>query len=569
MIRISIKDGLTPVHIFNFLTGGGGAFDSSFETMMRFKHKLGILKTETDPPTTTAAAMEPADWEEALAAARRHCLLRFLADCGRTESDAARVAGARLEGRRSVAEFRVMWDGLVAEYCPRAPAPPDRSSSGNVLVIAPGFGIAATPLQIQVLRDAFGAAVVRSNQHANPEESGFDMTQAIERILQEIREHKPKAILCASKGGLYMAELWRRMEEGGHDHLKGIGYLMINVRPSVTRLPSGVKVIVVQGAKEEKWPRPRGYNAAGKVEDGSLEALIRTGSPGLCYLYYTADVNSGLGNRKGDAHVPASLLMYDCLPRLVDALLSPSPSRAFVSTERMAAENCLGWHPDTLRSRFVGDALRVEVPKGSDEFKNVESIFTANPATGVNRFYFSDRGTCDFDIIKIERVQNPELKDSVDGARGRIKKMLESFGEQYEAGVHSRWLFHGASSADALESIIEDPIAGFAPQMGLGIGGVNLWGFGSYFARDASYSVHAHYCDKCLDEDKTRMILLCLVECGLSCVGEEHMRNMPKTHPDRRRLPYTSYVDYASNPEIFVVNKGEQAYPAYIIHFED
>ena len=65
------------------------------------------------------------------------------------------------------------------------------------------------------------------------------------------------------------------------------------------------------------------------------------------------------------------------------------------------------------------------------------------------------------------------------------------------------------------------------------------------------------------------MVLLCLVECGLSCVGERGMRYMPKTHQPLRGgdLPYMSLVDYASNPEIFVV-EGQQAYPAYIIHFK-
>ena len=110
-------------------------------------------------------------------------------------------------------------------------------------------------------------------------------------------------------------------------------------------------------------------------------------------------------------------------------------------------------------------------------------------------------------------------------------------------------------------------MTGFAPQMGLGAGGTNLWGYGSYFARDASYSIHAHYCDNCRDEEDNRMVLLCLVECGLSCVGEEHMRIMPRVHPERKKLTYMSYVDYASNPEIFVV-EGQQAYPAYIIHFK-
>ena len=51
-------------------------------------------------------------------------------------------------------------------------------------------------------------------------------------------------------------------------------------------------------------------------------------------------------------------------------------------------------------------------------------------------------------------------------------------------------------------------------------------------------------------------------------VGEEHLRMMPKVHPQRKQLTYMSYVDYAANPEIFVT-MGEQAYPAYIIHFDD
>lgn len=62
------------------------------------------------------------------------------------------------------------------------------------------------------------------------------------------------------------------------------------------------------------------------------------------------------------------------------------------------------------------------------------------------------------------------------------------------------------------------------------------------------------------------MVLLCLVECGLSCVGEGHMRIMPETHqpPGKPELPYMSLVDYASNPEL----DGQQAYPACIIHFK-
>ena len=537
---------------------------------------LGFASGQSDKLAELMAGIEASTWEEALARATRRCVVDFLTQCGRGGSDASRVADDRLSRCTDVPSFRAMWEGLVAEYCPSAPQPPARSAADKVLVIAPGFGFRAMPDQIRILERAFGAAIVRSNQHANPEAGGFDMATGIEPILAEIREHKPKAILCASKGGSYMAELWRLMESGGHDHLRDPGYLMINVKPSLTRLPQNTRVVLVQGAKEETWPRPRGYNAGGKVEDGSLEALVRTGTKGMCYLYYTVEKNSRWGYRKGDAHVPASLREYDCLPRLVDAALSPSPmlsfqasSRCFISPARRDAENGLGWHPETLASRFTpADELRVDVERDSTEWRNVEAIFKADPAPGIKRFYFAHQGTADLSVTRIERVQNRWLKDSVDDKRGRLKTMIESLGARYEGGIYSRWLFHGAGSVDALENIIENPITGFAPQMGLGAGGTNLWGYGSYFARDASYSVHAHYCDTCRDEKDDKMILLCLVECGVSCVGEEHLRIMPKVHPDNKQLVHSSYIDYASNPEIFVT-MGEQAYPAYIIHFED
>ena len=38
-----------PGHIFNFLVGGDGAFDASFEAVLRFKDKLQPLLTKVDP----------------------------------------------------------------------------------------------------------------------------------------------------------------------------------------------------------------------------------------------------------------------------------------------------------------------------------------------------------------------------------------------------------------------------------------------------------------------------------------------------------------------------------------
>jgi hypothetical protein len=238
----------------------------------------------------------------------------------------------------------------------------------------------------------------------------------------------------------------------------------------------------------------------------------------------------------------------------------------FVSKERRDAEQNLGWHPEVLATRFQGHSTRATVPPRSAEFRDIETIFKAEPADGVKRFYFPNRDCQHMQITKIERVQNRALKDAVDNQRGLGKSMIESMGAKYEAGVHCRWLFHGARSAESLDSIIENPLTGFAPQMGLGLGVVNLWGYGTSFALHASYSVNAGYCHDYLDEDQDCMILLCLVDTGLSCVGEEHMRILPRMHPVNKRVTYLSYIDSASSPEIFVT-MGDQAYPAYIIHF--
>ena len=86
-----------------------------------------------------------------------------------------------------------------------------------------------------------------------------------------------------------MLELWQR------------GYttpsVMINVHPELERLPQDVKIVLVQGSKEEVWPLPRGYDEHGRLRPGrTLEALIRTGSPRLCYLYHTIE-KAGLRTR--------------------------------------------------------------------------------------------------------------------------------------------------------------------------------------------------------------------------------------------------------------------------------
>ena len=429
------------------------------------------------------------------------------------------------------------------------------------------------------------------------------MRTYLPKLQQEIASFKPDVILCASKGGAYMAALWK----AGCTTPS----LMINAHWQVTSLPKGVKVVLAHGARDgtpptnEKFRIPRGYNSAGEpgfsvstrefrytdpdtgVEEieekyafakcgRTLEALVRTGTEGLCYLYHTPDEQSGRAatDRPGDRHVPASLLQYDTLPRLIDSLLTSAPpfnfvrssTSPFLSTERHEAELALGMDPSTLRTRWWAspgkrgkeDSKLFPVDEGSAEFGHVAAIFHAEPS--VERFY-EMRATTRLTITRIERVENGVQQESFDGARGGVKADIESLGLTFTSGVHSRWLWHGAASKDVLLSVVNNRVAGFAPMLSKRA----LWGKGVYFARDAAYSVP--FANGCRDEHGCKMVMLCQVEVGVPCVGEPHMEHMPSIHPKRGEA-YHSFVDSAANPEMYVIEHSSQASPAYVVHFK-
>ena len=296
------------------------------------------------------------------------------------------------------------------------------------------------------------------------------MSTYLPKLQREIASFKPDVILCASKGGTYMAALWK----AGCT----IPSLMINVHWDVTSLPKDTKVILAHGGRDGTPPTnqrfciPRGYNSAGtpgfsvstrefrytdpktgvkEIEEKyafakcgrTLEALVRTGTEGLCYLYHTPDEQSGRAARPrpGDQHVPASLLQYDTLPRLIDALLTPTPpfdfpassTSPFLSTERQQAELALGMDPSTLRTRWWASPGKrgkaksklFTVDASSAEFGHVAAIFYAEPS--VERFYrtedWSGPGgltTAGRTITQIQRVENGLQQESFDSTHGGV-----------------------------------------------------------------------------------------------------------------------------------------------------
>jgi len=148
----------------------------------------------------------------------------------------------------------------------------------------------------------------------DPQKDGFDMDVSIKQVQSDIKKYSPDAVLCGSKGGHYMARLWDLMvgnppaEADWDCYLVGkrnpelplrptqddaiipkIPSLVINAHPELRKrgIPKGLKAVVVHGDNDATWKVERGYASNGACRAGSLEAFIRTGSPKLCYLYYT------------------------------------------------------------------------------------------------------------------------------------------------------------------------------------------------------------------------------------------------------------------------------------------
>merc|ERR1712196_323806 len=97
--------------------------------------------------------------------------------------------------------------------------------------------------------------------------------------------------------------------------------VLINAHPSLRELPEDVPIVLAVGSNDEHYVRSR----------AELEDLVATGSENMCFLYYAGSSGpaaSGQRSRVGDMHNMESLLHYDCLPRLMDAALSPTGPEA-------------------------------------------------------------------------------------------------------------------------------------------------------------------------------------------------------------------------------------------------
>ncbi len=184
-----------------------------------------------------------------------------------------------------------------------------------------------------------------------------------------------------------------------------------------------------------------------------------------------------------------------------------------------------------------------KVRPDTDEYKTVGSAFASTMPNAV--------------VDTIERVENGPQHELFTVHKKNVTKSIA--GGEAMGGV-TRMLYHG-TSAIAQASIIHGSESGFNSNLsGTRVG--NIYGMGTYFARDAAYSDPY----ACMLGTGQRQMLAVEVVVGRWTRGTADMRIFPNL-PGETYKRFNSLVDNEENPSIFVVQTPSQSYPAYLITY--
>ena len=162
--------------------------------------------------------------------------------------------------------------------------------------------------------------------------------------------------------------------------------------------------------------------------------------------------------------------------------------------------------------------------------------------------------TCSKSKYKIVEIK--DLTKSENGAiyEGIIKEKCKKSGKKRDK--IERYLWHGTKDLTNLKLIINN---GFDRSFNT----ASRYGTGTYFARDASYSVTGGYCGK--DKFGVSHILICKVIVGDYCVGNSSIKTIPRKS---NGTEYETLVDSKKNPSIFVVWRDYHAVPCYLVKYK-
>ncbi|NXI43351.1 PAR12 polymerase, partial [Galbula dea] len=272
-------------------------------------------------------------------------------------------------------------------------------------------------------------------------------------------------------------------------------------------------------------------HAAATVSSDDLEkAYIARGSP---KLYFRAgkheyELNFGAMIQKNLYYTTEREVCRR--PKFVShAEVEKTRERCFKRTEAFKG---IPAHWDKSALPELGFKL-IELHSSSEEYKKVKVDFQRTmPKTAIKR---------------ISRVQNPSLWELFQWQREQMQK---SNGGK---AADERFLFHGTSKK-YIDAICQQ---NFDWRI-CGLHGT-VYGKGSYFARDASYS--DNYCP---EDSYTKNMFLARV-----LVGEFTLGNPSYVRPPLKgnQKFYDSCVNNPSNPSIFVIFEKQQIYPEYLIEY--
>ncbi|KAM7128063.1 protein mono-ADP-ribosyltransferase PARP12-like isoform 1-T2 [Ciconia maguari] len=180
-------------------------------------------------------------------------------------------------------------------------------------------------------------------------------------------------------------------------------------------------------------------------------------------------------------------------------------------------------------------------------FKLVQLSYTSHEYEKIKRLF--EKTMKDYCIHQLQRIQNPTLWQVFQWQKEQMKKLNKS------KWVDERLLFHG-TSLSRMPAICEQ---NFDWRI-CGTHGT-MYGKGSYFARDASYS--HEYCSS--QSGRYRMFVAQVLVGDFVQGNPEYLRPPPKAGNSNRL--YDSCVDDPTDPSIFVIFEKHQVYPAYIVEY--
>lgn len=180
-------------------------------------------------------------------------------------------------------------------------------------------------------------------------------------------------------------------------------------------------------------------------------------------------------------------------------------------------------------------------------FKLVQLSYASREYGKIKRLF--EKTMKDYCIHQLQRIQNPTLWQLFQWQKEQMKKLNKS------KWVDERLLFHGTSLSHMpaiCEQNFDWRICGTHGTM---------YGKGSYFARDASYS-HGY----CSSRNGRYSMFVAHVLVGDFVQGNPEYRRPPPRASNSNRL-YDSCVDDPTDPSIFVIFEKHQIYPAYILEY--